>query len=373
MSGIRRIIALVVVGVVILSLVIAGCAAPTPTPTPAPTPTPTPTPAPTPTPTPTPTPVKPIKWVLATNMWPSPSSWVFTAYERYQKRVEEATGGRLILEQKINLFPPTEVLDGVIGGRAEIGLQLMTYVSGTHPLFDFGTFPFFFEPQEYESALLDPRMVEILDKAYADIGLVKVGDFTYATADAVYSNKPVATVEDWKGLKIRTMGRIATDTVKLLGGSPLAMPGTELVEALQRGTVDASHTARGFGFGAGLADVCDYVCYWPLVSAGPGSLVVNIDAWNALPADLQQILKEVGVAMGREVTWGSEIWYKTYSTVLPYVGLEVIQPEEAEIEKAKVLVRPAIEEWLERAGPYGPEVLAIVAEYGSGASTMLAK
>jgi hypothetical protein len=53
--------------------------------------------------------------------------------------------------------------------------------------------------------------------------------------------------------------------------------------------------------------------------------------------------------------------------------MKVIQPEQSEINKARDLVKPAIEKWVELAGPYGKEVMAIAAKYGSGAKILLKK
>jgi hypothetical protein len=53
--------------------------------------------------------------------------------------------------------------------------------------------------------------------------------------------------------------------------------------------------------------------------------------------------------------------------------MKVIQPEQSEINKARDLVKPAIEKWVELAGPHGKEVMAIAAKYGSGAKILLKK
>jgi len=286
--------------------------------------------------------------------------------------LEKATDGRLILETKVGLFPPTEVIHGVIGGRADIGFQRIPWVSGTFPLWDFGELPFFFgNVYEYESALNNPRMVEILQKTHAEVGLVKVMEPAVGALDALYANQAIATVDDFKGLKIRSAGLLPTLALELLGASPLTIGTTEIAEALQRGTVDVCATTRGFGLGLGMADVTTYVNYWAVSSAFGNTVMVNMDSWNALPADLQQIVMDLGAEMQGQIIYAATVEDYFAALGIRVGGLEEVVPEKAEIDKARELAKPVIDKWLELAGPYGPEVLAIAGKFASGAEIML--
>jgi len=60
----------------------------------------------------------------------------------------------------------------------------------------------------------------------------------------------VATVDDFKGYKVRTSGLITTLAMKLMGASPLTIPTAEIMEALQRGTVDAIQTSAAGRWGS---------------------------------------------------------------------------------------------------------------------------
>lgn len=300
--------------------------------------------------------------------------WGFTPNPRFQMMIEEATGGRLKIETIVNLVPSPEVLFAVIDGRADMGFQWTPYVSGTFPIWDVASLPFFWgDGYEYERAINDPRMIEIIDKTHADADLIKLYDPVSGALDAVFGNKPVRTVGDFKGLKIRTSGILPTFTLELLGAAPLTMATAEQADALKRGTVDAVLTSTPYGAGIGLLDVTSYISYWAIQSFYGGELVINMNSWNALPADIQQILKEVGMVMQGQTFYASECVYDKISKVIVRAATEVIEPEASEVDKARALAKPAIDKWLEVAGPYGPEVLAIAADYASGAEIMLAK
>jgi TRAP-type C4-dicarboxylate transport system substrate-binding protein len=133
----------------------------------------------------------------------------------------------------------------------------------------------------------------------------------------------------------------------------------EISEALKRGTVDAVCTAPGYGLGAGMTDVTKYISYWPVQSGYGG--------------DIQKILKEVSRQMQAQVFFSSDSEYRVARKGIEVAGLETIVPDKAEIDKARQLAKPAITKWVKIAGPRAEEVLAIAADYASGAKIMLAK
>lgn len=341
--------------------------APAPIPAPAPAPAPIPAPKPTPSPAPTPTPAETFTWIFATSPGSGANVWGHNvAPYRFQSMVEKATGGRLILETKVGLFPPREVIHGVIDGRAEIGFQRIPWVSGTFPLWDFGSLPFIFaDNYEYEAALNDPRMIELTEKSYREVGLVKLLESPSTAQSGIFANQAFNTVEDFNGIKIRTSGLLQTYTMELFGSSPLTIAAAELAEALQRGTVDAIATSLGYGLGVGLADVTDHVSLWPVSSTFGGAIVVNAEIFDALPSDLQQILREVSLEVQGQIILGTDIDMRRAISGIKATGLTVVVPDKAEIAKALTLTKPVVDKWLEIAGPYGPELLAIISDYAS--------
>ena len=322
----------------------------------------------------TPATKKVITWTFASSSGAGANIWGFSPYPRFQEMVTKATDGRLKLDVKVDLFPASEALNGVISGRADICFQRIPFVSGTFPLWDFASLPFFFDNvYEYEKAINDPRMIKIMEKTYGDVGLVKLFEAQSTSIDVIFSNKMVKAIDDFKGLKIRTSGLLPTYTLKLLGASPLTMPVLEISEALQRGTVDAVLAGPGFGLGLGMADVTKFANYWAIQSAFGGTVAVNAKSWNGLPADLQKILRGLAKEMQAQITFGSDVEYKVGIKGIEVAKLKVVVPEKAQIDKAREIARPAIDEWLKVAGPYGPEVLAIASEYAGGAKIMVPK
>lgn len=312
-----------------------------------------------------------VVWTFATNPGPAANTWAFHPYPRFQNLLAKNSGGRFVLQTKVGLYPPKEVIHAVKKGTVEIGWERTPWLSGTFPLWDL-SLPFFWDNvYQYESFLNDPKTMAIDRDTFGKQNLIKIAEIQSATTDGIFAKKPIKTLGDFKGLKIRTAGVIPTYALKLMGASPLTMATTEILEALQRGTVDAIQTSRGWGMGFGLPDVATHVSIWSVQSIFPGMLIVNKEKFDALPKDLQKILIDTGREMQGQNAFGAMV--EEYESVIgaKVSPMEIVFPEKSEIEKARNLCKPVIQKWLDRAGPRGKEYLDTAAKYAGGAKAMM--
>jgi TRAP-type C4-dicarboxylate transport system substrate-binding protein len=293
-------------------------------------------------------------------------TYITYPYERFQKWVEKATDGRVVIKTTIEMLD--DPLFGAIEGRVDIGYERQAWVSGTFPLWDVATFPFFWQDShEYEAAMDDPRMKAIYDRSYAEAGLIKMFEGPSGAMEGVYSNQKFETVESLKGAKLRSAGLNITNSMKLLGAAPLTMPVAELVDALMRGTVDGIHTGRAFAMEVGITDVAKYYSIWPLSSDFMQVFAMNKAKFDSLPPDLQAILLDVFREMNGQSFVGGHEAKLVAVTAIRATPIEMVPVSASEIDKAVALVVPAVfDMWLENAGPDGPEVLAIASQYATG-------
>jgi len=297
----------------------------------------------------------------------SSNAWPFYPLEIYQPWLEEMTGGRLVLDTKIDLVPSTEMILAVIDGRADACNQRIPWVSGTFPQFDFGSLPFYFDNEmELYNTLRDPDMQKLLAREYEKIGLVYLGDVLFEPEGGIWGQKPFAKIEDFKGVKIRTSGWLQTNTVAAMGGSTLAMHFMELADAISRGTIDAITTSLFFGAGIGLTDVTSHVSLWLVTSVFPCHIIVNKDKFYALPPDLQEIVREWGLTVTRASVSASLIHRMTTMKWLERAGMTVVVPDKAEIARAGELAKSSIDMWREKVGPTADEILATASKYATG-------
>jgi TRAP-type C4-dicarboxylate transport system substrate-binding protein len=312
-----------------------------------------------------------VVWTFATNPGPAANTWAFHPYPRFQNLLEKNSGGRFVLQTKVGLYPPKEVIHAVKKGHVEIGWERTPWLAGTFPLWDL-SLPFFWDNVfEYEAFLNDPKTIAIDRDTFGAQNLIKIAEIQSATTDGIFAKKAIKTLADFKGLKIRTAGVIPTYALQLMGASPLTIATTEILEALQRGTVDAIQTSRGWGMGFGLPDVATYVSIWSVQSIFPGMLIVNKEKFDALPKDLQKVLIDTGREMQGQNAFGAMIEESESVIGAKVSPMEIVFPEKSEIDKARKLCKPVIKKWLDRAGPRGKEVLDIAAKYAGGAKAMM--
>jgi TRAP-type mannitol/chloroaromatic compound transport system substrate-binding protein len=136
---------------------------------------------------------------------------------------------------------------------------------------------------------------QLIDKTPGFDKVLNLGPFSASGAEVeLNSKKPINTVADLKGMKIRTFGdwgKVLSD----LGASVVGTPAGEVYEALQRGVLDACELSdRATNLAYGLHEVAKY-WYYPGVHAPSalGSFYVNKDAFGKLPASYQEILRMV--------------------------------------------------------------------------------
>jgi TRAP-type C4-dicarboxylate transport system substrate-binding protein len=359
----------------IVAVLCIGCTSATPTPSSTPTPSVTSTPATTPSTTPAPENV--ITWTFATLAGATPLQWsVEEPMGRFQTMIKEATGGRLVLNTKLMLVPHEQMADAIIDGRADIGTVWIPFVSGTYPLWDFGSLPFFWgsHPWEYEKAINDPQLLAIMDQSFSDTGLVRLCYMQSSAVDVIFAKKAVSTVDDFQGLKTRVVGAIPTLSIKLLGGAPLVIPLGEVSNAMRLGTVDAVNAGVTFGFiTTSMQDAATYINYWPIQPEFAAAICVNQKSWDALPADLQEIVRKVALEFQGQEYLAAYVHDRNEKILAPVSKLTIITPDKSEIDGAAEIVQPAIDEWIKIAGPKGQEIMPILLQYANGPSAVIYK
>jgi TRAP-type C4-dicarboxylate transport system substrate-binding protein len=105
------------------------------------------------------------------------------------------------------------------------------------------------------------------------------------------SNKPIRTIDDFRGLKIRGPATLV-NIFKEVGGEGINIPMSEVYTALQKGTIDAALSCDEALKSWNLAEVVKYVTIIDLTSPTTNSIVINLDVWNSLPPDIQKVFED---------------------------------------------------------------------------------
>jgi TRAP-type mannitol/chloroaromatic compound transport system substrate-binding protein len=241
--------------------------------------------------------------------WPSKD--IFHEYALdYAKKVNDMTGGELKIEvlPAGAVVPAFGLLDAVSKGVLDGGHGVLVYHYGKQTaLALWGSGPGF---------AMDANMLlawhkygggkELLAKLYESIG-ANVVSFPYGpmpTQPFGWFKKPVAKVEDVKGLKFRTVG-ISIDVYSGMGAAVNALPGGEIVAAMDRGLLDAAEfnnatSDRVLGF-PDVSKVCMLQSFHQ--NAEQLEIMFNKDKYNALPDKMKAIIANAVDAASADMSW----------------------------------------------------------------------
>lgn len=262
--------------------------------------------------------------------------------ESWAKEVEKRTNGKV----KITMYPggsltkADQCYEGVINAVSDLGMSCFAYTRGRFPLLEVLDLPL-----GYPSGKVATRVAMDMIKKYQPAELKDV-QFLYVHAHGpgiLASKKPVRTLDDLKGLKVRATG-LCTKIVEKLGAQPVGMSQPETYEALQKGVVDATfcpmETLQGWKQGEVIQAVTDSRCVGYTTSM---FVVMNKTKWEQLPQDV----KDVILAVSEEwVDKHAQAWDDDDAKAKEYItgmGKEIISLTPEEQERWKNAVQPVIQ------------------------------
>jgi TRAP-type mannitol/chloroaromatic compound transport system substrate-binding protein len=241
--------------------------------------------------------------------WPSKD--IFHEYALdFAKKVNDMTGGDLRIEvlPAGAVVPAFGLLDAVSSGTLDGGHGVLVYHYGKQPaLALWGSGPGF---------AMDANMLmawhkygggkELLEKLYKSIG-ANVVSFPYGpmpTQPLGWFKKPVTRAEDLKGLKFRTVG-ISIDVFQGMGLAVNALPGGEIVSAMDRGLLDAAEfnnasSDRALGF-ADVSKVCMLQSYHQ--NAEQFEIMFNKAKYDGLPEKMRAVIANAVEAASQDMSW----------------------------------------------------------------------
>jgi TRAP-type mannitol/chloroaromatic compound transport system substrate-binding protein len=250
-----------------------------------------------------------------TMRWQStwPSKDIFHEYALdYAKKVNDMTGGDLKIEvlPAGAVVPAFGLIDAVSKGTLDGGHGVLVYHYGKqNALALWGSGPGY---------AMDANMLlawhrygggkELLAKLYASIGL-NVVSFPYGpmyTQPLGWYKKPITKPEDFQGLKFRTVG-LSIDVFQAMGAAVNALPGGEIVSAMDRGLIEAAEfnnasSDRLLGF-ADVSKVCMLQSYHQ--NAEQLEITFNKTKYDGLPEKLRAIIANATEAASQDMQWKS--------------------------------------------------------------------
>lgn len=240
-----------------------------------------------------------FNWKLVMS-WPKKFPGLATSMEWFVEEVKKATNGRLniTIYGAGELVPAFEVFNAVSDGTAEMGHGTAYYWKGKIPEAElFTSVPFGMTPEEFNAWYIHGEGEALLAELYKPFGVVSLIGGNTMTQMGGWFNKEIKSVEDLKGLKIRTPG-IGGEVYRLAGATPVSLPGSEIFTSMESGVLDATDWVGPWNDQAfGLFKAAKYYYNgWQEPSASM-EILINEKAYASLPEDIRAILQSLAMAM----------------------------------------------------------------------------
>lgn len=280
--------------------------------------------------------------------------------------VEKATNGRVKMQMlaKHPVAAPG-TFDGVRDGVMDVSYVTASYTPARHPLPLLAELPGSGGTAEINSVAFSRIHWKHLHKAGEYKGVKLLGVFTHGPGQMFLVKKPVNSVSDIAGMKIRSGGGISEASAKALGASPLVKPAPESYEILASGVADGTffpaESIRSFN----LDKVVKHATIFPggFYSSAFG-FFMNEDKWNKLSKQDQDAINSVsGEALARLAGKAWDAADKGGMEALKAAGVNIQQASPAFIEEVRTRTAPLANNWIQAANAKGMDGAKVLAEF----------
>ncbi len=299
---------------------------------------------------------------LAQTKWDLPSGYGVNTFQVqnlqwFADEVDKASGGKLkiTLHPGASLFKANEIKRAVQGGQTQIGEFILSGSANENPLFGVDSIPFLATTYA-EAKKLDAASMPVLEKLLATQGMKLLYTVPWP-GQSLYTKKPVASLADLKGTKMRAYNPATTRIAELIGAQPVTIQLAELPQALATGTVDNFLTSSASGVDSKLYEQVKY--FYDVNAWLPrNAVVVNVKAFQSLDAATQAAVLKVAAAAGERGWKVSDQKDDEYLKELSARGMTVDRHSEKLKRELKGIGERMSAEWLKQAGPDGEAILA---------------
>ena len=240
---------------------------------------------------------KKIKWKMGST-W-TPAINLYYGDKLMIKYVSDMTDGNFEIKwfPSGSLMKAFEYFDACSKGVVQMAGDWPSYWASKDPAFDFlGSFPFGFTNVDYVNWMYEWGGLELMQELFGQYGMTYFSLGVTPMESGFRTTKktgPIKSIEDYKGLKLRTPSRATIWILQQVGATPVKMPGGEIYLAVERGTLDgAEFSSPGIDWEMGFAEITEYwsVPCWFQPCSQLGTMV-NLKAYNGLSKSYKAILK----------------------------------------------------------------------------------
>ena len=297
----------------------------------------------------------------AQTQWDMPTPYPATNFHteniaQFIADVDKATAGKLkiTLHANASLFKAPEIKRAVQGNQAQIGEILISGYSNEDPIYGVDSVPFL-ATSYADAAKLWKASRKAIEDRFAKQGMMVLFSVPWPP-QGIYSSKPLTSIADMKGLKMRTYNPYTSRIAELAGAQPVTIQVAELAQAFATGAVNANITSGATGYDTKAWEVVKN--YYDTQAWLPKNIVfVNKSAFDALDKPTQAALLKAAAdaeARGWKTSEEKNGWYLEQ---LAKNGMTVAQPSAQLKADFRKIGETMTAEWTKTAGADGQAIV----------------
>lgn len=303
-------------------------------------------------------PVKPIELKIG-HMWPA-TSFQHLFLQEWVTKVKEQSGGKVSfkLYPVATLFPPFETYEALIKGIVDVASAADGFLPERFPLNTNLTQCLYGFP----SAEAGTRIRWEIWKKFPEVRQeFKDSHVLWVMSNPpgnIHTRSPVRTLKDLEGMELRCPPGLVP-WVKALGATPVTMPMNEAFLALEKGIVDGVLAEQEPLLTFRLAEVTKYTSVIN-VRGGPFFVAMNLDTWNKLTPEVQQVIDGLNEWGRTEMAKRWDVTDQKAADFAKGLGHEFIYPSPAVLREIYQRLTPVYEAWaadMEAKGKPGKAIL----------------
>ena len=235
-----------------------------------------------------------IRWRVASS-FPKSLDTLFGAVDVFARKVSDMTGGKFVITTHAagELMPAFGVLDGASNGTVEMAHTAPYYFFGKDPTYALDcAIPFGLNSRQMTAWMYEGNGLKLTREFYANVGIVNFPMGNTGAQMGGWYRKEIKSLKDLVGLKFR-VGGFGGKVIAALGVVPSNIPGGEIYQSLEKGTIDAAEWVGPYDdLKLGFNKVAPYYYYPGWWEVGPQlSLYVNQKAYEGLSSEYKAIIE----------------------------------------------------------------------------------
>jgi TRAP-type C4-dicarboxylate transport system substrate-binding protein len=264
--------------------------------------------------------------------WHTPlSREVKTVWEPMLAEIKRRSGGKITSTMYAGgaLGKGPEHYDIVAKGLSDMGYFTATWTPGRFPLSDVLSLAVWVDGKDIGTDIGNAMYERILHQEFKGVKMIELNG---CIQSFLWTKKPVRSLADTKGLKVRSPGGHQTHYIKALGAEPVFMPLGDVYMAIETGTVDGLVTCPPQFLAFKLHEVARHgmITTFGCVTEG---VIMNQESWKKMPDDQKRIIEEVGHNPFRTTGGLTREVYKVMMKEIADKGVKLYTPPSDEAER----------------------------------------